>query len=204
MIPELNWYAPSLTADSRLGVGGWNRDQLVALLKTGAGDRGAVFGPMSEVVYRSLQHLNDADLQAIAGYLKTLPQRQEPPEIEVPPVPKEDVQKVLDAGAKLYLKHCADCHGADGAGYASAYPPLAGNRSLTMATAVNPIRLVLNGGYPPGTAGNPRPYGMPPFRAVLSNDEVAAVVSYIRNSWGNRAGLVSALEVSRYEAPPVD
>ena len=167
-------------------------------------NRGAVFGPMSEVVYRSLQHLSDDDLQAMAGYLKALPQPREPPAVEVPPVPKEDVEKVMDLGSRLYLKHCADCHGANGAGHASAYPPLAGNRSLTMATAVNPIRLVLNGGYPPGTAGNPRPYGMPPFRSVLSNDEVAAVVSYIRNSWGNRAGLVSALEVGRFEAPPVD
>ena len=43
------------------------------------------------------------------------------------------------------------------------YPPLAGNQSIQMTSAVNAIRMVLNGGYPPGTAGNPMPYGMPPF-----------------------------------------
>ena len=53
-----------------------------------------------------------------------------------------------------------------------------------MESAVNPIRMVLNGGYPPGTEGNPRPYGMPPFAGLMSDNEVAAVVSYIRTGWG--------------------
>ena len=73
-----------------------------------------------------------------------------------------------------------------------------------MRSAVNPIRMVLNGGFAPGTAGNPRPYGMPPFRPLLNDDDVAAVVSYIRNSWGNRAGLVSPLEVDRFRSVPFD
>jgi mono/diheme cytochrome c family protein len=107
-------------------------------------------------------------------------------------------------GSELYERHCADCHGAEGEGRPPEYPPLAGNRSLTMRPAVNSIRMVLNGGFPPGTAGNPRPYGMPPFRPTLNDDEVAAVVSYIRNSWGNRAGLVSPLEVDRFRSAPVD
>ena len=71
------------------------------------------------------------------------------------------------------------------------YPPLAGNQSIQMASAVNAIRMVLNGGYPPGTAGNPMPYGMPPFAHLLSDDEVAAVVTYIRDVLGQprRAGV---------------
>jgi mono/diheme cytochrome c family protein len=204
MIPAINWYAPSLTVDPRLGLGDWDQGQLVSLLKTGVSDRGAVFGPMAEVVYRSLQHLSDPDLQAMAGYLKSLPQPAAPAAVEVPQVPKEDMEQVIATGGKLYQKYCVDCHGAGGVGYPPAYPPLAGNHSLTMATAVNPIRLVINGGYSPGTAGNPRPYGMPPFRGTLSDDEVAAVVSFIRNSWGNHAGLVSSIEVSRYQAVPPD
>jgi mono/diheme cytochrome c family protein len=63
---------------------------------------------------------------------------------------------------------------------------------------------VLNGGYPPGTAGNPRPYGMPPFRLVLSNDEVAAVLTYARNSWGNKGGPVSSVDVGRFAAVPLE
>lgn len=73
-----------------------------------------------------------------------------------------------------------------------------------MNSAVNPIRMVLNGGYPPSTTGNPRPYGMPPFGQALSDQEVAAVVSYIRNSWNNRAGFVSPVEVNRYRSIPLD
>jgi mono/diheme cytochrome c family protein len=85
-----------------------------------------------------------------------------------------------------------------------AYPALAGNRVLTMDPAVNAIRIVLHGGFPPGTAGNPRPYGMPPYGHQLDDDQVAAVVSYLRASWGNAAAPVSTVEVNRYRSVPLD
>lgn len=203
MIPMLNWYAPSLTSDAEAGLGNWETKHIVDLLKTGVSARGAVFGPMSEVVYMSLQHLTAGDVAAMAGYLKSLPQTTAAAD-SVPPVAEQEIERVMALGAKLYDKHCADCHAATGAGAPPAYPPLAGNRALTMRSAVNPIRMVLNGGFAPGTAGNPRPYGMPPFRPLLNDDEVAAVVSYIRNSWGNSAGLVSPIEVDRYRSVPLD
>ncbi|MEO7726904.1 MAG: cytochrome c [Burkholderiales bacterium] len=203
MIPILNWYAPSLTSDAEAGLGNWESKHIVELLKTGVSARGAVFGPMSEVVYMSLQHLTDRDAHAMAGYLKSLPQTTASSDA-VPPVSKQEAERVMALGEKLYAKHCADCHAAGGDGVPPAYPPLARNRALTMHSAVNPIRMVLNGGFAPGTAGNPRPYGMPPFRPLLNDDEVAAVVSYIRNSWGNRAGLVSPIEVDRYRSVPLD
>ena len=203
MIPMLNWYAPSLTSDAEAGLGNWETQHIVDLLKTGVSARGAVFGPMSEVVYMSLQHLAASDVAAMAGYLKSLPQTAAAAD-SVPPVAKQEAGRVMALGAKLYDKHCVDCHGATGAGMPPAYPPLAANRALTMRSAVNPIRMVLNGGFAPGTAGNPRPYGMPPFRPLLNDDEVAAVVSYIRNSWDNRAGLVSPIEVDRYRSAPLD
>ena len=73
-----------------------------------------------------------------------------------------------------------------------------------MQSAVNPIRMVLNGGFPPGTDGNPRPYGMPPFAQRLSDDEVAAVVTYIRSAWGNRGTPVAAREANALRTAPVD
>jgi mono/diheme cytochrome c family protein len=73
-----------------------------------------------------------------------------------------------------------------------------------MSSSVNPIRMVLNGGFPPGTAGNPQPYGMPPFAQSLSDDEVAAVVTYIRTAWGNRGAAVSAREANALRASPLD
>jgi len=204
MIPMLNWYAPSLTSDVEAGLGNWEVAHIVELLKVGVGARGSVYGPMAEVVYNSLQHLNDADVRAMAVYLKALPQTLAATDAGGPGVAPRELQSVMALGSELYERHCADCHGAEGAGRPPVYPPLAGNRSLTMRPAVNSIRMVLNGGFPPGTAGNPRPYGMPPFRPTLNDDEVAAVVSYIRNSWGNRAGLVSPLEVDRFRSAPVD
>jgi mono/diheme cytochrome c family protein len=59
---------------------------------------------------------------------------------------------------------------------------------------------VLGGGYAPSTAGNPRPYGMPPFGQALTDAEAAAVVSYIRNAWGNSGNLVSPVDVNRYRS----
>jgi mono/diheme cytochrome c family protein len=73
-----------------------------------------------------------------------------------------------------------------------------------MAEPVNAIRIVLNGGFAPSTAGNPRPYGMPPYGPILSDEEVAAVVSYVRSSWGNVAGGVTAAQVNRYRAVPLE
>jgi mono/diheme cytochrome c family protein len=73
-----------------------------------------------------------------------------------------------------------------------------------MEFAANPIRMVMFGGYPPGTKGNARPYGMPPFAQALNDHEVAAVVTYIRQSWGNRAPAVSSADVARYRAVPLE
>lgn len=196
LIPVTNWYAPSLTSDAETGLGSWDQKHIADLLKTGVSPRGAVFGPMAEVVYASLQHLTDSDVGAMAGYLKTLPQSVAP-EQEEPGISKAQIDRLMVQGGKLYETQCMDCHGARGEGTALAYPPLAGNRAITMPSSVNAIRIVLHGGFPPGTTGNPRPYGMPPYGPSLDDAEVAAVVSFIRGSWGNKAGPVSATEVNQ-------
>jgi mono/diheme cytochrome c family protein len=204
MIPMLNWYASSLTSDATAGLGDWEAQHIEDLLKTGVSQRGAVFGPMAEVVSESLQHLSKSDIASMATYLKSIPQTgaaTTPPSIRVA---QQEAESMLKLGANIYEKHCVECHRASGEGIPPAYPPLAGNRSLTTHSALNPIRMVLNGGYPPSTEGNPRPYGMPPFGPVLNDSEVAAVVSYIRHSWGNGGGLVSPAEVGRHRGVPVD
>lgn len=190
LIPMQNWYAPSLTSTREAGVSDWTPQQIVDLLKTGTSSRGTVIGPMAEVVQNSTQHLSDNDLRAVATYLRALPPSPAP-RIEArstPPAPD-------GPGARLYRQHCAQCHGEQGQGVPGAYPALAGNRAVTMASPANLVRLVLNGGFPPSTPGNPRPYGMPPFAMVFSNDDTAAVVSYIRGAWGNQGALVSAFDV---------
>ena len=100
-------------------------------------------------------------------------------------------------GERIYDQRCAYCHGSQGEGASGAYPPLAGNRAVNMASPANLVQVLRHGGYLPSTAGNPRPYGMPPFGHVLGDDEIAAVLSYIRGAWGNDAEPVSLTQAMR-------
>jgi mono/diheme cytochrome c family protein len=199
LIPMQNWYAPSLTSNKEAGLGEWTIEEITDYLRKGVSSRGAVYGPMAEVVYNSLQYLNDDDIRAMAIYLKGLAQGT-PPEKLATPLPSAETSLLVSLGKPIYDRQCASCHGATGQGMPPNYPPLAGNQSIEMVSAVNAIRMVLNGGYPPGTSGNPMPYGMPPFAHRLSDDEVAAVVTYIRTSWGNRGEPVSARQANELRA----
>jgi mono/diheme cytochrome c family protein len=194
MIPNQNWYAPSLTSNREAGLGDWSLKEIGDLLQVGVAHRGTVYGPMAEVVYNSLQFMTDADTEAMAVYLKSLPQRDAEP---MPPSSARLVQPaVMETGRRVYEKQCAVCHGSEGKGFPPAYPPLAGNQSITMASPVNSIRMVLNGGYPPGTRKNPRPHGMPPFAHILDDNEASAVVTYIRVAWNNTGTPVAPAQVN--------
>jgi mono/diheme cytochrome c family protein len=203
LIPVQNWYAPSLNDPHQAGVSDWSLEDIEKLLKNGFIDKAAVQGPMAEVVWGSTQYLNEADLRGMATYLKALPVQSSPEEAEASssasaPAPLSGNDLVLyDRGARIYVQHCARCHGDKGEGVPGAYPPLSGNRAVTMSPPANLVRIILAGGFPPATAGNPRPYGKQPFATILNNDDIAAVTSYIRASWGNRAPVVTPLEVNR-------
>ncbi|WP_213780554.1 cytochrome c [Caballeronia sp. dw_276] len=204
LIPLQNWYAPSLTSNKEAGLGDWDVKDINDLLKTGVSQRGAVFGPMAEVVHNSLQYMTDADINAMTTYLKSIPQKKEAPETMQFETSEKFGGELLVQGKKIYTENCAKCHAENGLGKPPAYPPLANNQSIQMQSAVNPIRMTLNGGYPPSTEGNPHPYGMPPFAQALSDTEVAAVVTYIRMSWGNHGTPVSPQQVSNLRSAPLD
>ena len=197
LIPVQNWLAPALTDAAQAGVQRWPQADVVALLKTGVAPQASVIGPMAEVVFRSTQYLSDADARAMAVYLQALPQHAATPAKQaVAPA------SVMERGAKVYEAQCAQCHGAQGQGAKDeagqpAFPPLAGNRAVVLADPTNLVRVVLQGGYLPATAGNPRPHGMPPFQHLLGDEDVAAVATFVRNSWGNQAAGVGTIEVYR-------
>ncbi|HIV72434.1 MAG TPA: cytochrome c [Candidatus Aquabacterium excrementipullorum] len=195
LMPLQNWYAPSLRDPREAGVADWPGQDIVTLLRTGLAPRGGVLGPMADVVYRSTQHLSEPDLHAMAVFLKSLPP---PPVMPSEPTHPTDVR--LAQGAALYDRHCATCHGEQGEGVPGIYPALAGNRAVRMAEPANVIRVIAKGGFLPATQGNPRPFGMPPFAHQLSDDDIAAVATYVRHSWGNRAGLVEPQTVGRLRA----
>ncbi|MEO7051668.1 MAG: cytochrome c [Rhodanobacter sp.] len=198
-IPALAWYAPDLSTQAGGGLAGWRAQDIIDLLKTGQSARGTAFGPMADVVRLSTQYMTDADLAAVATYLRSLPPRPSSP-LTVPVVTSANAGQ----GEKLYAKNCADCHGMDGNGVAGVYPPLNGNTSVTEPTGINAMRSVLLGGFAPATAANPMPYSMPPFAQQLSDADVAALVSWIRQSWSNNAGAVQPGDVAKYRHTPVD
>src|SRR5215469_13047371 len=113
LIPMQNWYAPSLTSNKEAGLGDWSLDEIVQLLRTGISDRGAVYGPMAEVTFNSLQYLSDADVRAMAIFLKSLGQGS-PPGAEISAVPAPESSLLLSFGQTVYERHCASCHAKDG------------------------------------------------------------------------------------------
>lgn len=189
------WYAPSLISHREAGMGEWPVDEIAKLLSTGVTGHAVTSGPMATIVRQSLQYLSKDDMRAVAVYLQSLGEKrgEEAPR-KIPPMP-ERVSRYLALGEPVYIKHCQECHGKSGEGVPRVYPPLAGNRSVTMTSPLNTIRSVLYGGFLPATAGNPRPYGMPPFQHIIRDHEIAWVVSYIRNAWGNFGSLVSPEDV---------
>ncbi|MGC4397344.1 c-type cytochrome [Hydrogenophaga sp. T2] len=192
LIPLQKWYAPSLAAADEAGLQRWSEDEAVQLLRDGRSAHGAMLGPMAEVVAGSTRHLDESDLRAMANFLRALPEQ---------PVRRERGEpataQVLERGAGLYEQHCAQCHGAQGEGHEGLYLPLAGNRSVGLQDPTNLLRLIVSGGFTPSTAGNPRPFGMPPFGQDLSDADIAAVASFVRSRWGNEAGRVLPLDVQK-------
>lgn len=197
LLAGLGWVAPSLHDPAEAGVQRWTDDTVRRWLRDGHADGHTAQGPMAEVVLGSTSALKDEDLAAMSRYLRSLPESAatRPKEVQA------DARR-RERGAKLYGEHCAACHGEQGEGKrddsgAQAYPALAGSRLVTQASAANLLRVIERGGFGPATPGHPRPYGMPPFAGQLDADELAAIASHLRTSFGHRAGEVDAVEVVR-------
>jgi len=185
------WFAPNLTGDPRVGLGGWSVDDIVTYLKTGHNRITAATGPMSEVVVDSTSHVLDADLRAIAVYLKSLPEREKAPK------PVSDSHPSMRAGSAIFADQCAACHAPTGEGIANMFPALKGSSVIQSADPTNLIRIVLQGARSVATDAAPTAPAMPAFDWKLSDAEIAAVVTYIRNNWGNAADPVSESDVRR-------
>lgn len=193
----LGWYAPSLHDPDEAGLASWSSADVARLLHTGVAPAGRASGPMAEVVLRGTQHLEAGDLDAMTHYLRTLaPTASRTADRST----ISGQARLAEIGARRYEQHCASCHGERGEGVGDAYPPLAGNRAVTLAPIDNLLQAVLYGGFNAATTDYPRPFGMPPFLLTLSDTEIAAVLTHIRTSWGNAARAVSPLEVNRVRA----
>ena len=182
------WFASDITGDPRRGVGSWSVDEIATYLKTGHSRTSAANGPMSETLNLSTSHMTDADLKAIAIYLKDQPAGE-----SAPARPDEATMKI---GAKIYADECSGCHTADGKGAAGLFPALERSSVVQQADPASLLHIVLRGARTVATDRAPTGAAMPEFGWLLKDDEVAAVVTYIRNAWGNAAPAVNAAEVS--------
>nr|WP_235442839.1 cytochrome c [Caballeronia mineralivorans] len=194
------WIPTSLRGESRTGIGMWSESDIVQFLKTGRSQHTAAFGGMTDVVGHSMQHMNDADLIAIARYLKSLPPKLQG---QTPYVYDDTVDKALRTGdvskpgAAVYRDNCMGCHRSDGKGYSRVFPALGGNPVVQGADATSLIHVVLSGNTLPGIRTAPSSFTMPPFGWRLSDQEVADVSNFVRSSWGNTGSVVTLEQVAK-------
>ncbi len=184
------WYAANLTADPASGLGRWSQADIAQFLGSGHAHGGAAFGSMEQLVENSGQYMTPSDRDAIARYIKTLPAHGETSKVAAP------LPEVFEMpGAGIYAQDCAGCHGVDGQGTPGKYPRLADNAIVLSQDPMSQTRLVLEGAVTPKTAAGPAQQHMPAF-AQLTDRQVADVLTYIRQSWGNSAPPVSERKVA--------
>ncbi|HMA08786.1 MAG TPA: c-type cytochrome, partial [Ramlibacter sp.] len=187
------WRAPSLRNL-------WTVPDTVVMLKTGQNRFGSVSGSMVEVIHNSTQHFSDPDLIAIASYLKSLPSGKN--EVPMPAIPVRDDPAMLPArlvttpGGLGYVQFCVDCHRLDGTGVKGIFPPLARNPTVASTDPATLLHVALTGWQTAQTAAYPRVYTMPAF-SRLSDQELADIMSFVRQSWGNTAGPINVYQVKR-------
>ena len=189
------WFAPNITNDNERGLGGWSVADIVAYLKNGHNPSTASTGIMAEEITLSSSQMTDADLTAIATYLKDLPgQTASPPAA----VSASDPRMI--AGGAIYADECTACHGLDGKGVPYLFPSLAGSPNVHSTDPASLIRVLIEGARSVATASEPTGPGMPSFAWKLSDDQAAAVLTYVRNSWGASAPAVDPHEVEQARA----
>lgn len=186
------WFAPSLSDNLRQGIGDWSVPEIVSYLKTGSNAKSKTAGPMTEVVMNSTRHLNDSDLNAIAVYLKNMPQ----PHTATVRKTAHLSSQTLARGRAIYMYNCAGCHMDNGGGMQHFFPPLKGSAAIQAENAGTVIHVVLSGASITAPGTTPTGIAMPSFERTLNNQQIADVVNYIRNAWGNRSSLVRTDTVS--------
>ena len=184
------WYAPNITGDSHFGVGSWSEDEIVQYLKTGQNGHTIASGPMREAIEESTSLMTDGDLKAIAVYLKSV---DGGPSGKPKPVAADDPH--MKAGGVIYHDTCQACHGAEGKGASQLFPALAGSPLVQQPSAETLTHLVLYGSRGAGTPESRTTPAMPTLGWRLNDQQVADVLTYIRNSWGNAAAPVAPADV---------
>ncbi len=184
------WFAPRLDEAERSGLKSWSVDDIAEYLLSGRNAHSHADGPMAQVVLNSTSHMSEADVRAMAVYLKGISAGRPEPAVATPSPAQ------MANGEKLYKGSCVACHELDGSGAPRIYPPLPGNANLQSANPASAIRIMLDGAETITTPRAPNTGSMPPY-AKWPDQDVADVVTYIRNAWGNAAPAATADEVAK-------
>jgi mono/diheme cytochrome c family protein len=209
--PLGTWYAPNITSDANSGIGSWSADELTAYLRTGrVAGKAQAAGPMAEAVDHSLRHLSDADLRAIATYVKSVPAVRD---ASATAAPADARGKAVDgmaylrgetlpvnpdqmSGAQLFDAHCATCHQASAQGsFDGKLPSLFHNTALGHDNGNNLVMAMLDGVQRAPPQGDALETRMPAFRKVLSDQQVVTLANYLTATYGNPAVTVTSHDV---------
>lgn len=207
-----SWHAPNITSDANSGIGGWSEQELASYMRQGyAANKAQASGPMAEAIDHSLRHLNEADLRAMAVYLKTVPAQRDAADTQ--PVyawgkASDDLNSIRGValpkdlnemtGPQLYDAHCATCHQARGQGsFDGGLPPLFHNTALGRANTNNLVMVMLEGIQRQADTTEIR---MPAFAKQLSDRQIATLGSYLLERYGNPQARVSADQVKNLRA----
>lgn len=188
------WSAPNLTsADSGLAM--WSVDDITDYLKLGVSHRAGVFGPMNEVVVNSTRHMSREDVRAMAVYLKSLPANAQ----DGGKIASEEVRR---AGSLQYDIHCGSCHLPTGEGSPEQGPPLVGSPVVLDVDPASLINITLYGAQTPHVSPSREWQSrtwirMEPFENKLNDEQVAALLSFVRSAWGHKASAVSPEQVAK-------
>ncbi|MBO1078743.1 cytochrome c [Roseomonas haemaphysalidis] len=186
------WFAPNITADKRQGIGDWSDAEMVEYLRTGRNARTAASGPMAEVVAYSTSAMTDADLKAIAVYLRERGAAGDPA-----PAALAAGDAHMTTGAAVFQDSCSACHVGNGEGVAGMFPRLANSQVVQQTNPTTVIRVILDGAQSVATPTAVTAPAMPAFHWRMTDQQVADVSTYIRNSWGNAAPAVTVDQVRK-------
>ena len=175
------WSAPDITNNRDTGLSSWGVEDIARYLRTGHNRLTAATGPMADAVEFSTSKMNDGDTISIATYLKALPGKAN----QSPPSAVE--ANVMAVGNAIYRDQCSACHGIKGEGVPHLFPSLSNSTMLRSDDSTTVIRMVLRGARSVSTDAEPTAPGMPSYGYLLSDRQVAAVLNYVRNSWGGAA-----------------
>lgn len=182
------WSAVDLTPGAH-GLRDWSAKDIAAYLTDGKNSHAVVHGPMTEV-FASTRHLTPSDAAAIATYLKGVD--PSPTRLDL-----SFLRSRIDEGETVYTVHCGTCHLPDGKGDGGLGVPLGGNSIIQAKDPASLINVILYGpALPPPPFASKRTT-MSAFGKRLSDEDIAAVATYLRSSFGNNASAVTPDQVRR-------